>query len=86
MDTTKSGSFLSPSDFKSDFPSLAAVEPDPVKELGQAELETVFEDWRAENYECLVEALPVDVLGLRLALNAAFAKACNPDLVGSSAS
>ena len=65
-----------------EFPRDTAIESDPaVKEQGQAELEEVFENWRTENYERLVEALPVDVLDLRSRLNAAFAKTCNSSLV-----
>lgn len=44
-------------------------------------LEAVFYDWWAANYSCLDFGGAGDVLGLRLALNAAFAKACISGLV-----
>lgn len=74
MDAT---GFLLTSDFESEFPPGSAVEADPALEPGQAELEAAFEDWLSENYDLLVERLPVDVLDLRLRLNAAFANSCN---------
>lgn len=87
MDTRKSGGFLSPSDFESELPSagqlsVSANEPDPARAL----LDEVFDDWRSENYDLLVEGLPVDVLDLRLRLNAASAKVCNSDRLAPSAS
>ena len=89
MDVLKSGGFLSPGDFGSELPpagSSDAVAPAVMPDAARAVLEEVFDDWRSENYDLLLEGLPVDVLDLRLRLNAASAKVCKSARLAPSAS
>ena len=89
MDALKSGGFLSPGDFESDLAPASpgeAFEPAVMPDAARAVLEEVFDDWRSENYDLLVEGLPVDVLDLRLRLNAASAKVCKSYRLAPSAS